>query len=84
MGDKDEIENLRREIEKKATHLAATPDSKARWMGYGDVCLMNLWPAEAAAAYRHVLSANDALDPILAAKVRWRLARALHDLGDAR
>lgn len=70
-------------IRSKADSLAASPDSSALWMGYGDACLMNLWPEEAVIAYRHALESNTSLDPILAAKVRWRLARALHDTGDA-
>lgn len=70
-------------IEARAAKVAETPDSRATWMAYGDVCLMNLWPEEAVVAYRESLADSDTLDPTLAAKVRWRLARALHDAGDA-
>lgn len=69
-------------IKAKATRLAASPESDALWMGYGDACLMNLWPEEAAFAYARALESADSLDPILAATVRWRLARALHESGD--
>ncbi len=70
-------------IAARAEKVAASPDSRATWMGYGDVCLMNLWPQEAIVSYREALGDASSLDPTLAAKVRWRFARALHDAGDA-
>ena len=67
----------------RAAKVAEKPDSRATWMGYGDVCLANLWPEEAVIAYGESLRDAATLDPVLAAKVRWRLARALHDAGQA-
>jgi tetratricopeptide (TPR) repeat protein len=69
-------------IESRAAKVSEAPDSRATWMAYGDACLMNLWPEEAVVAYRTSLENVASLDPTLVAKVRWRLARALHDSGD--
>jgi tetratricopeptide (TPR) repeat protein len=70
-------------IEIRAAKVAENPTSRATWMAYGDACLANLWPEEAAIAYGESLRDAATLDPVLAAKVRWRLARALHDAGQA-
>jgi hypothetical protein len=70
-------------IEIRAAKVAENPTSRATWMAYGDACLANLWPEEAAIAYEESLQDTASLDPVLAAKVRWRLARALHDAGQA-
>ncbi len=62
--------------------VAETPDSAAFWLEYGDVCLMNLWPDEAIVAYGEALGTARPLPPETAAKTRWRLAHAHHEVGD--
>ena len=65
-----------RVIGRRAILLLDEPNA-ATWTNYADACLMNLWPEEAVFAYRQAL----ALPGVKVASTRWRLARALQDLG---
>lgn len=76
-------EPARAVIRENADMVAKNPRSAAYLMSYGDTCLMNLWPEEARFAYETALDGSRSLPPELAGYVRWRLAEALHRLGDA-
>ena len=65
-----------RVISQRAGLLHANPDART-WTDYADACLMNLWPEEAVIGYQQALM----LPGVDVATVRWRLARAHHDLG---
>ena len=43
-------------IRSKAKPLLQVDQNPVRWKEYGDACLMNQWPEEAAVAYTHALA----------------------------
>ena len=53
-------------IRSKAKPLLQAQQDPVRWKEYGDACLMNQWPKEAAVAYTHAMALGQPCGMLLA------------------